>query len=86
MHIFIYEYMYVYKYIYIHIYIYIYIYIRVQGLSTALRNPREGEKIVSMNGSPLGDFRTVVKSKNIGNSNIMPPPTPGFVTLGKAYL
>lgn len=55
----------------------------LQGMATALRNPREGEKIVSMNGSPLGDFRTVVKSKNVGNSNIMPPPppTPGFVTL-----
>jgi hypothetical protein len=53
----------------------------LQGLSTSLRNPKEGEKIVSMNGSPLGDFRTVIKSKNVGNSNIMPPPTPGFVTL-----
>lgn len=43
------------------------------------RNPREGEVIVSTNGSPLGQFSTVVKPKN---TNSIVPATPGvFVPL-----
>ena len=44
--------------------------------STVLRNPREGEVILSSNGSPLGVFNTVVKPKNPGASII--PQTPGI--------
>jgi Nbl1 / Borealin N terminal/Cell division cycle-associated protein 8 len=45
-----------------------------------MRNPREGEKIVSMNGSPLGDFKTVIKApKQVGS---IIPATPGvFIPL-----
>ena len=47
--------------------------------AAAMRNPKEGEKIVSINGSPLGDFRTVVKAPK--NATIV-PPTPGvFIPL-----
>ena len=42
--------------------------------STQLRQPREGEYIVSANGSPLGEFNTVVKPK--GGISII-PQTPG---------
>lgn len=49
--------------------------------STAIRNPREGEVILSANGSPLGEFQTVVKAPRANNNNII-PPTPGvFVPL-----
>lgn len=54
------------------------------GLQTAMRNPKEGEKIVSMNGSPLGDFRTVVKSAKPGGfgRSLVVPSTPGvFIPL-----
>ena len=42
--------------------------------STQLRQPRDGEYIVSANGSPLGEFNTVVKPK--GGFSII-PQTPG---------
>lgn len=46
---------------------------------TILRNPREGEQILSNNGSPLGVFSTVVKPKS---NNSIVPATPGvFVPL-----
>lgn len=42
------------------------------------RNPREGELIVSVNGSPLGSFSTVKKPpRPLEYNGIMPPPTPG---------
>ena len=45
-----------------------------------MRNPREGEKILSVNGSPLGDFKTVIKApKQVGS---IIPATPGvFIPL-----
>ena len=47
--------------------------------TAAMRNPKEGEKIVSINGSPLGDFRTVAKAPK---SSTIVPPTPGvFIPL-----
>jgi Nbl1 / Borealin N terminal/Cell division cycle-associated protein 8 len=50
------------------------------SISTVMRNPREGEKILSSNGSPLGDFRTVVKASKPGGGVI--PATPGvFIPL-----
>jgi hypothetical protein len=47
------------------------------------RAPKEGERILSENGSPLGDFTTVVKAPRPANSNVLQvPPTPGvFVPL-----
>ena len=45
---------------------------------TAMRHPREGEKIVSANGSPLGDFQTVVKAPKATGSLIV-PPTPAVI-------
>jgi len=39
------------------------------------RMPKEGETILSANGSPLGEFQTVVKPKKTGAAFI--PPTPG---------
>lgn len=42
------------------------------------RNPREGEVILSMNGSPLGSFSTVKKVRPTGHDIV--PPTP-MVTL-----
>ena len=46
---------------------------------TAMRAPREGEQILSKNGSPLGQFTTVVKAPK---PNAAPPSTPGiFVPL-----
>ena len=48
-----------------------------QLLSTAMRQPREGEKIVSANGSPLGDFQTVVKApKPAGRWNMSSNDSP----------
>lgn len=44
------------------------------------RPPVEGEEILSANGSPLGEFQTVVKAPKNGPSIV--PPTPGvFVPL-----
>lgn len=46
---------------------------------TCMRAPREGEQILSKNGSPLGQFTTVVKAPK---SSAAPPATPGiFVPL-----
>ena len=53
-----------------------------QGIlsDTAMRNPREGETILSQNGSPLGVFNTVIKPAKSGPGLI--PATPGvFVPL-----
>jgi hypothetical protein len=47
------------------------------------RHPREGEQILSKNGSPLGEFNTVVKAPKAGNS-IVPPPTPGCYVQSKS--
>jgi len=56
---------------------------------TIMRAPQEGEKILSSNGSPLGEFSTAVKAPrtraglapaNFG-TDLPPPPTPGFVNL-----
>lgn len=45
-----------------------------------MRSAREGEVILSSNGSPLGEFSTVVKAPKSGASIV--PPTPGvFVPL-----
>ena len=45
------------------------------------RNPREGEMLLSANGSPLGEFQTVVKAGRPG-PKIAVPATPGlFVPL-----
>lgn len=50
------------------------------SISTSMRNPKEGEKILSENGSPLGNFQTVVKPK--GGAVSIIPQTPGiFVPL-----
>lgn len=47
------------------------------------RNPREGEVILSANGSPLGEFMTVKKAPRNG-ANVVIPPTPGvFVPISK---
>ena len=40
-----------------------------------MRHPREGEKMISLNGSPLGTFSTAVKAPKSGPSMI--PMTPG---------
>ena len=49
--------------------------------ATPARNPREGEVILSKNGSPLGHFSTVVKAAKEGENSIL-PQTPGvFVPL-----
>lgn len=48
--------------------------------STLLRQPKEGEFILSANGSPLGEFTTVKKAPK--NTKNLIPPTPGvFVPL-----
>ena len=53
------------------------------GFTTSMRNPKEGEKLLSLNGSPLGEFQTVVKaSKPGGMMTSFVPPTPGvFIPL-----
>ena len=52
-----------------------------QIISTVMRNPKEGEKLLSLNGSPLGDFQTVVKASK-GPGTMIVPPTPGvFIPL-----
>jgi hypothetical protein len=49
--------------------------------SRKLRSAKEGEVILSANGSPLGEFSTVVKAPKQGGSSII-PATPGvFVPL-----
>ena len=51
------------------------------------RNPKEGEQLLSQNGSPLGEFITVKKAPRIGGGALcdqipLVPPTPGvFVPL-----
>jgi len=45
---------------------------------TAMRQPREGEKILSANGSPLGDFQTVVKAPK-STGPLIVPPTPAVI-------
>jgi len=48
---------------------------------TIMRAPREGEVILSSNGSPLGEFKTAVKAPKSDRSNII-PATPGvFIPL-----
>mmetsp|Transcript_33929 Transcript_33929/g.34566 ORF Transcript_33929/g.34566 Transcript_33929/m.34566 type:complete len:238 (+) Transcript_33929:112-825(+) len=43
----------------------------------ALRQPKEGERILSQNGSPLGVFNTIIKApRTDGGGNII-PQTPG---------
>lgn len=53
---------------------------------SAMRNPKEGEQILSQNGSPLGEFNTVVKAPKDGNNSIIPPPppTPGCYVQSKS--
>jgi hypothetical protein len=54
----------------------------MQTPMTAMRNPREGEVILSTNGSPLGEFTTVRKAPRGAGKGILVPPTPGvFVPL-----
>ena len=55
------------------------------GFSTAMRNPKEGEKLLSQNGSPLGEFQTVIKASKPGGLGLglalgsqIIPPTPGL--------
>ena len=50
---------------------------------TAMRHPREGEKILSANGSPLGDFQTVVKAPKSSGSLIVPPTPSVMVPLDR---
>ena len=46
------------------------------------RKPREGEMLLSANGSPLGEFQTVVKAARPGPKPLEVPATPGlFVPL-----
>ena len=53
----------------------------MQTPMTAARQPREGEVILSSNGSPLGEFSTVKKAPRADKTAIV-PPTPGiFVPL-----
>ena len=44
-------------------------------MSRSKRAAREGEMILSVNGSPLGEFSTVIKIPKENNSIV--PPTPG---------
>lgn len=60
---------------------------RAGDSSKIIRNPKEGEKILSVRGSPLGEFQTEVKAAKPGGG-LAPlpqvPATPGiFVPLGK---
>jgi hypothetical protein len=54
---------------------------RTAGLQA--RHPREGEQILSKNGSPLGEFSTVVKAAK-SNPSLAPPPTPGCYVQSKS--
>ena len=59
---------------------------KVSVLATPSRNPREGEVILSRNGSPLGHFSTVVKASREGENSIL-PQTPGiFVPLSSGQI
>ena len=57
------------------------------GFATAMRNPKEGERLLSQNGSPLGEFQTVVKASKpvglgLGLGSQIVPSTPGvFIPL-----
>jgi hypothetical protein len=51
----------------------------IDAQTPSQRNPKEGETILSANGSPLGVFNTVVKPK--GGVSII-PPTPGVTESG----
>lgn len=53
------------------------------NLMATPRNPREGETLLSQNGSPLGEFTTVKKAPKTGgtalcDTNNIIPPTPGM--------
>lgn len=48
---------------------------------TALRNPREGETILSQNGSPLGVFQTAVKAAKPGPAPVGQTPAGVYVPL-----
>jgi hypothetical protein len=51
-------------------------------LNTSARLPKEGEVILSANGSPLGEFSTVKKPLRRDNDNGIIPATPGvFIPL-----
>jgi hypothetical protein len=54
-----------------------------RAADAVMRNPKEGEQILSKNGSPLGEFNTVVKAVKTNNS-IVPPPTPGCYVQSKS--
>jgi hypothetical protein len=55
--------------------------------TVARRNPREGEEILSANGSPLGEFITVKKAPKPDTVAAIVPPTPGvFVPLNSGEL
>lgn len=56
------------------------------NMTTPARNPREGEVILSKNGSPLGLFTTAVKAAK-GDENGLLPQTPGiFVPLSSGEI
>ena len=50
--------------------------------NSCMRNPREGEQILSKNGSPLGEFTTVVKAPKENPHSIV-PATPGCFVQSK---
>ena len=43
------------------------------------RAPREGEFLLSQNGSPLGEFKTVKKAPKAGGNDLLIPPTPSGI-------
>jgi hypothetical protein len=49
------------------------------------RQPKEGEIILSSNGSPLGEFQTVIKQPRVGGG-LAPPPTPGVFVSQLIYI
>ena len=57
------------------------------GFATAMRNPKGGERLLSQNGSPLGEFQTAVKASKpvglgLGLGSQIVPSTPGvFIPL-----
>jgi hypothetical protein len=56
------------------------------NMTTPSRNPREGEVILSKNGSPLGHFSTVVKAPRDDDKGLL-PQTPGiFVPLSSGQI
>ncbi len=46
---------------------------KVMETPSTRRNPREGEVILSANGSPLGEFQTVKKATRNGTKALVPP-------------